>query len=80
LHQELNPEEASLGTDAVSSLDIFLDQLKQLKIIEVIFPLHQKEGQRRLSENWARVPFRRLVLSWKFWFAHVPLDEIRDYF
>jgi len=80
LHKELNPQEASLGTDAVSSLDIFLAELKQLKVIAAIFPLHQKEGRRWLSENWARVPLQRLVLSWKFWFAHAPLDEIRDYF
>ena len=52
LQKELNPEEDSLGTDPVSSLDIFLTQLKQLNAIAAIFPMHGvRTGLEYLSEG-----------------------------
>ena len=44
--RDLTPQEAARGTPAISSVDMYLTQLIQAKVISDFFPLHQMESRR----------------------------------
>lgn len=75
--RDLDASEAAPGSDSVSSVDMYLTQLLQAKVIDSVFPIHHREARRWFIEHWARIPKRRLLFSKDFWLAVAPVDEIR---
>ena len=78
--RDLLSTDASPGTDSLSSVDMRLNELVQLKVIEDYFALHHPEARLWFIQHWAQVPLRRLLFSSNFWLARSPVHEIRAYF